>query len=129
MSFSMIEQDPGIVEANLLLAQLEEALTEMERVVSEDQYAQLARVSAQVEAVVAGLSRLKIGAEGSDSAVEQLRERHHHLATRASGLAAACFWRSLLVSNLLRDLGLDLGIYGRDGLIEPQGVHSVSENA
>ncbi len=125
----MIEQDPGMAEAELLLAQLEGAIAEMERVVAEDQHAQLAAVSAQVESVAAGLSRLKIGAAGTEAAVERLRERHHQLAIRASGVAAACFWRSLLVSNLLRDLGLDLGIYGRHGLLESQGAHSMSEHA
>jgi len=46
------------------------------------------------------------------------RARYRSLLTRVDAVVAGCAWRSMLVAQLLRDLGVDLGLYGPDGMLQ-----------
>jgi hypothetical protein len=51
--------------------------------------------------------------------------RYQQLVTKANVLMVGCFWRSMVVANLMRDLGLDIGLYREDGdgeLLKPESV-------
>ncbi len=55
--------------------------------------------------------------------------RYQQLVTKANVLMVGCFWRSMVVANLMRDLGLDIGLYRGDGDIELLKPESVSHLA
>lgn len=54
------------------------------------------------------------------------RSRYQQLVTKANVVMVGCFWRSMVVANLMRDLGLDIGLYRGDGDIELLRPESVS---
>ncbi|WP_298338393.1 hypothetical protein [Ferrimicrobium sp.] len=57
------------------------------------------------------------------------RSRYQQLVTKANVVMVGCFWRSMVVANLMRDLGLDIGLYRGDGDIELLKPESVSHRA
>lgn len=55
-----------------------------------------------------------------------LRARYQACATQANVLVVSCFWRVTVVANLLRDLGLDSGLYRPVGGVALVSTESVS---
>jgi len=55
-----------------------------------------------------------------------LQARYQACANQANALVVACFWRVTVVANLLRDLGLDSGVYRPEGNVALASRESVS---
>ncbi|ACU53176.1 hypothetical protein Afer_0207 [Acidimicrobium ferrooxidans DSM 10331] len=97
------------------LDDVEVALTALEAALDRDDVAALGPASNELARAAVSLGSL-VAEEAPVDALD--RERYRSLMPRVDAVVAGCAWRAMLVAQLLRDLGADLGIYGPDGLLE-----------
>lgn len=114
-----------MVEATLeaLIGGLEQALAELRSAIDAGGDATLADRARLLETRANELARATAGLGGIP---ESLRERYQALATQANVLVVSCFWRVMVVANLMRDLGLDSGLYRPEGGVALARAESVS---
>jgi hypothetical protein len=114
----------GLIEE--LLGQLDHELSEMSTLMTHDVDEELATRAVRLQATI---DRLVQAVEESQPEPGAFRSRYQQLVTKANVVMVGCFWRSMVVANLMRDLGLDIGLYRGDGDIELLKPESVSHRA
>jgi len=98
-----------------VLADLERALGALEAALADDDAVNLGPASAELARRAVELGELV--SEGAPVSDED-RVLYRALLPRVEAVMAGCAWRAMLVSQLLRDLGVDLGLYGPDGVLD-----------
>ncbi len=91
------------------------ALEELERALADDDPQALGPSANELAHAAVQLGEL-VAAQAE--VTEEDRERYRALLPRVDAVVAGCAWRSMLVAQLLRDLGVDLGLYGPDGMLQ-----------
>jgi|GEM_PF-2598238 hypothetical protein len=114
----------GLIEE--LLDQLDHELSEMSTLMTHNVDEELATRAVRLQATI---DRLVQAVEESQPEPGAFRSRYQQLVTKANVVMVGCFWRSMVVANLMRDLGLDIGLYRGDGDIELLKPESVSHRA
>jgi len=114
----------GLIEE--LLDQLDHELSEMSTLMTHNVDEELATRAVRLQATI---DRLVQAVEEVHPEPGAFRSRYQQLVTKANVVMVGCFWRSMVVANLMRDLGLDIGLYRGDGDIELLKPESVSHRA
>ncbi|MHB8189811.1 MAG: hypothetical protein ACYDHP_05210 [Ferrimicrobium sp.] len=114
------------VEVHETLLRAEEALNGLARDVEAGRVEELRPDSEHLLGAIQRLVRAVEGCEGIVEFSEELKDRYQSLLDGANGTLVACFWRSLVLANFLRDAGVDAGTYGPDGSNGALSVQMVS---
>ncbi|MEX6429529.1 MAG: hypothetical protein ACYCWN_07975 [Ferrimicrobium sp.] len=109
-----------------LLDQLDRDLSEMSELMTHNAHEALAERAIGINGVI---ERLVGAVRQLEPAPENFTPRYRQLLTKANVVMVGCFWRSMVVANLMRDLGLDIGLYRGDGDLELLRPESVSHRA
>jgi hypothetical protein len=109
-----------------LLDQLDRDLSEMSELMTHNAHEALAERAIGINGVI---ERLVGAVRQLEPASENFTTRYQQLLTKANVVMVGCFWRSMVVANLMRDLGLDIGLYRGDGDLELLRPESVSHRA
>ncbi|MCI2975361.1 MAG: hypothetical protein MP439_04705 [Ferrimicrobium sp.] len=109
-----------------LLDQLDHELSAMSDLMEHNADEELANRALELQATV---ERLVGEVETLQPEPGTYRSRYQQLVTKANVVMVGCFWRSMVVANLMRDLGLDIGLYQSDGDVELLKPESVSHRA
>lgn len=121
--------DDHVVNVNRiedLLAQLDHELSAMSDLMTQNADEELAMRAVSLNELIGCLVE---EVQSGELEPGTFRSRYQQLVTKANVVMVGCFWRSMVVANLMRDLGLDIGLYRGDGDIELLKPESVSHRA
>ncbi len=113
--------DVGLIEE--LLDRLDYELSAMSDLMTQNADEALAKRAVKLNELV---GRLVGEVQSGELEPGAFRSRYQQLVTKANVVMVGCFWRSMVVANLMRDLGLDIGLYRGDGDVELLRPESVS---
>lgn len=116
--------DVGLIEE--LLDRLDYELSAMSDLMTQNADEALAKRAVKLNELV---GRLVGEVQSGELEPGAFRSRYQQLVTKANVVMVGCFWRSMVVANLMRDLGLDIGLYRGDGDLELLRPESVSHRA
>jgi hypothetical protein len=117
----MVETEP-----EGLIAQIEAILAELQVAIEGGGDPSLV---ARAHALAAVTGQLATVTRALGEVPAPLRARYQACMLQANVLVVSCFWRVTVVANLLRDLGLDSGVYRPEGGVALLSAESMSRLA